>query len=163
MSDRLDVRRIVREARVEASAMGSARIEAEHLLLALSARPDTDAGRLLVERGLDRETLRRAVHLEFEQSLAGVGIRLDAFDLPEVRTPLVRESRWLGRSVQLALQRAMKAKAGPGRARRQLRSLHLLIGILTPELGTVPRALATIGADHAALLATAHASIDQAA
>ncbi len=162
MSDRLDLRRIVREARVEASAMGSARIEAEHLLLALSARLDTEAGGLLIDQRLGHETLRRALDLEFQKSLSAVGVRLEAFDLPDVRTTLVRESRLLGRSAQLAIQRAMRAKAGRGRARHQLRSLHLLIGILTPELGTVPRALATIGADRVALLATARACIGQA-
>jgi len=163
VSDRLDLRRIVREARVEASAAGSARVEAEHLLLALSARPDTDAGRLLVDRGLDHGTLSRALDLEFEHSLASVGVRLDDFALPHERTALVRESRWLGRSVQIAMQRAMKARAGHGRSRRQLQSLHLLLGIMAPDLGTVPRALAAIGVDRDALIDEARLTLARAA
>jgi len=163
VSDRLDIRRIVREARVEASTVGSARVEAEHLLLALSARPDTEAGRLLLDHGLDHTTLRRALDLEFEHSLASVGVRLDDFALPHERTPLVRESRWLGRSVQVAMQRAMKARTGHGRSGRRLQSLHLLLAIVTPDLGTVPRALAAIGCDRSVLIADARASLTQAA
>ena len=163
MSDRLDIRRIVREARVEATAAGSARVEAEHLLLALSARPDTNAGRLLVDEGLDHAALRRALDLEFERSLAAVGVRLDDFALPQERTRLVRESRLLGRSVQLAIQRALKAKAGRGRSHRRLQSLHLLLALVTPELGTVPRALQAIGVDRVALLATIQSTLAQAA
>jgi D-alanyl-D-alanine carboxypeptidase len=163
VSDRLDIRRIVREARVEATAAGSARVEAEHLLLALSARPDTDAGRLLADQGLDHATLRRALDLEFEQSLAAVGVRLDDFALPAERTALVRESRWLGRSVQIVIQRAMKARAGRGRDARRLQSLHLLVGVLTPTRGTVPRALAAIQVDRAALLATIRSHLERAA
>jgi hypothetical protein len=90
-------------------------------------------------------------------------VRLDDFDLPHERTLLVRESRWLGRSVQVVMQRAMKTRSGRGRSRRRLQSLHLLLGIVAPDLGTVPRALAAIGVDRGALIADARASLERAA
>ncbi len=162
MSERLNPRRIVAEARAEANALGSHRVEAEHLLLALSLRPDLDAGRLLADRGLDHETLRRALGLEFERSLAAVGIRLDGFALPAPGSALGRDAHALGQSVKLCLQRALQSRAGRGRD-RHLGSLNLLLGILTPPSGTVARALAAIDVDRDELAAIARTALEQAA
>jgi ATP-dependent Clp protease ATP-binding subunit ClpA len=141
--ERLDPRRLVAEARDEARELGSSRVEAEHLLLALASHPETAAGRLLAEERLDPKTLRKALALDFERTLAMVGIRLESFALPEVRTSVARGPGSLGHSAKLAFERALKLRASQGRGRRP-DSLDLLEGILNAEAGTVGRALAAI-------------------
>ena len=157
----LNPREIVAQARNEARALGSSRIEAEHLLLALAARPETPAGRLLSAAGLDHTAVREALDLEFERSLGAVGIWLYGFDLPEERLPVVGAPR-LAQSAKLAFERALKARAGRGRDRR-LQKLHLLLGIVSAEGGTVARALAAAEVDRAALAARARAALEHAA
>jgi ATP-dependent Clp protease ATP-binding subunit ClpA len=161
VSERLDIRKTMTEARLEARDMGSSRIEAEHVLLVLASHPQAPAGRLLAAQGLDRAALRRAIDLEFENSLAGVGVRLaDFFALPTA--PALEGPRAMGQSCRLAIQRAMQARTGRGRARR-LGSLHLLLGILKAEGGTAVRALAAIDVDRAELAARVRAELEQAA
>ena len=65
----MDIRKIVALARSEARALGSSRIEAEHMLLALASQPRLSAGRLLNEAGLDPAAIREALDLEFARSL----------------------------------------------------------------------------------------------
>jgi ATP-dependent Clp protease ATP-binding subunit ClpA len=160
--EQADIRKLVTEARAEARAMNSPRIEAEHLLLALAARPDLPAGRLLAEQGLDRAALRRALDLEFERSLAAVGVDLASFALPARTIASANDPRDLGQSARLAMQRAMQARTGRGRGRR-LTSLHILLGILGAENGTAVRALAGIGAGRAGLMRSARSALEQAA
>ena len=68
----------------------------------------------------------------------------------------------LAHSAKLAFERALKARAGRGRDRR-LDSLHLLLGIVSAEGGTVARALAAAEVDRAALAARARAALEHAA
>ena len=157
----MDIRETVALARAEAHALSSPRIEAEHLLLALATQPRISAGRFLAAERLDHDALRRALDLEFERSLTAVGIRLESFALPDAGLPLLG-NLWLGRSAKLAIQRALKARTGRGRARR-LDSMHLLVGILSAEGGTVARALAAIEIDRTALLTQARAALERAA
>ncbi|MGZ4199032.1 MAG: Clp protease N-terminal domain-containing protein [Thermoleophilia bacterium] len=157
-----DIRKIVTLSRTEARNLGSSRIEAEHLLLALASQPQLSAGLLLNSEGLDPTTIRGALDLEFARSLGAVGISLHGFSLPDARLPVLGGLP-LGRSAKLALQRAIQARASRGRDRRRMDSLHLLIGILSAEGGTVARALAMIEVDRRALIARARAGLERAA
>ncbi|MET7396556.1 Clp protease N-terminal domain-containing protein [Dactylosporangium sp. NPDC005572] len=134
-------------AETEARADGSATVEAQHLLLAVAADPDSPPGRVLAEAGLDHAAIRAALHREFEASLETVGISLPALDAGPASPDPDRTPR-PGASIQLALERGVKAGAGG-----DLRPAHLVLGILQAEVGTVPRALALAGADRGALIA----------
>ena len=159
-----DTRRFVKEvtsrAREEADLLGSPRVEAEHLLLALASSPQWQAGRLLAEAGLAREGVLDALDLEFERSLGAVGVLLQGFRLPDARLPFTGQSR-LAQSAKLAFRRGLMARA----ARRDPRfdSLYLLIGVLHAEGGTVVRALDAAGVDRAELALRAAAALDDAA
>jgi ATP-dependent Clp protease ATP-binding subunit ClpA len=158
----LDLRKTVGLARDEARAQGSARIEAEHLLLALAAQPQLSAGRLLWGDGLGPDAIRQALDLEFAHSLGAIGISLHGFALPDTRLSVLGTVP-MGRSAKLAWQRAIRARSGRGRDRRRLGSLHLLIGILAAESGTVARALAISGFDRDALAERARRELEERA
>jgi ATP-dependent Clp protease ATP-binding subunit ClpA len=142
---------IYRQFEAEARADGARFIEAEHVLLALAAS-DTEAGKLLVEAGLDRERLAAALRDERRQSLAYAGIRNSA-ETPAATMESDRPVA-LGTSAKAALGRAMQARHQEP-ARRRLDGFDFLVGILTAELGTVPRALALAGVDRKALITRA--------
>ncbi len=126
---------------VEARHDGSSTVEAYHLLLAISADRDSAGGRVLASVGLDHDALRAALDREHAQSLAAAGVTVATFDLPR---PATRgRSPQPGTSVRLALERGV----GPVGRKRALRPIHLLLGILEAEVGTVPRALALAGVD----------------
>lgn len=158
----LDLRKIIRVARDEARAQGSSRIEAEHLLLALADDPQLPAGRLLGDQGLGPDAIREALDLEFARSLGAVGISLHGFALPDKRLAVLGTLP-MGRSAKLAWQRAIKARGGRGRDRLRFDSLHLLIGVLTADGGTVARALTMSGCDRRALADRARAELRQRA
>ena len=69
----------------------------------------------------------------------------------------------MGRSAKLALQRGIMARGGRGRDRHRFDSLHLLIGILTAEGGTVARALTLSGVDRRALAERARRELGERA
>jgi len=126
-----DARATVKSARDEAVAAGHHTVEAEHLLLALTARPEFHV------LGLDRERLSDALAEEEERSLASVGLeptQLQARPAPRA----AREPRFASSS-KLALERAMKAAARRGD--RRLDARHVLLGVVAAEQGRVPRAL----------------------
>jgi D-alanyl-D-alanine carboxypeptidase len=137
---------ILRRAREEATAVGSASVEAEHVLLAIAAHKGTEAQRILATAGLDHAAILEALDREFEESLAGAGVSLSAFGLPPASR---REGapRW-GTSFKLAVQRA--PRSGPG---ERLDATRLLLGILRAQVGIVPRALSLAGVDRAGLAA----------
>lgn len=54
-----DTEAIVRRARSMASDMGHSLVGTEHLLLAILERPGTNAGRILEQRGVTAEAMRR--------------------------------------------------------------------------------------------------------
>src|SRR4030081_981841 len=93
---------ILHRAREEANAVGSPSVEAEHALLAIAAHKGTEAQRILAAAGLDHEALLAALDREFEESLAGAGVSLSAFDLPSAPPGRDRIPRW-GTSFKLAL------------------------------------------------------------
>ena len=135
----------------EAIDRGAPSVEAEHLLLAISAGHDV-AGRTLAEFGLDRDGVDAALRGERERSLRAAGIE----PVAEERLTATRKSRptW-GSTVREALRRAdFTAHRTRGRAERErLAVVDALVGILRADLGTVPRALAYAGVDRVALIA----------
>ncbi|ADD44329.1 Clp protease N-terminal domain-containing protein [Stackebrandtia nassauensis] len=131
---------VIMRAQIEASDEGSPSIEASHLLLAIAAEPDASAQRLLASLGLDRDAIRRALDREFEHSLSVVGVSRASYDLPRATRMPSRPS--MGTSAKLALERLVK-----GYRKKDLRSGHVLLGVLMAEVGTVPRALRLAGID----------------
>jgi D-alanyl-D-alanine carboxypeptidase len=144
-----------RQFAVEAKREGAELIEAEHMLLALAANPDSDAARLLKEIGLDHERLAAALHEERRQTLAVVGMKAMDTRLAGATEP--DSSPSLGTSAKMAFRRALIGSRHD-RRRARLRGTDLLAGILEAEFGTVPRALAIAGIDRAALLVRARQS-----
>jgi ATP-dependent Clp protease ATP-binding subunit ClpA len=136
------VRTIVKAAEVEARTSGSPTVEAEHVLLAISALDGTDAQRVLASAGLDHHAIKLALEREVHQSLSAAGITIDPGQLPHATIDPSRHLR-MGASTKMALERAAKASAGA----RQMQPCHLLIGVLGAQGGTVPRMLALAGVD----------------
>jgi ATP-dependent Clp protease ATP-binding subunit ClpA len=143
-----DVRDVMFAAVDEARALGSATVEAEHLLLALAADAASPAGGLLAQAGLDPDGVRAALERETERSLAAVGVRLADFALPD-QPAAPRRAPAIAASAKRALERAVRVAAAGGE--RRVTGLHLLAGIVRAELGTVPRALDAAGVDRIAL------------
>lgn len=137
---------IVRGA-AEAREESSAATEAHHLLLAIAAVEGTAAHRVLTAAGLGRQAIRDALDREFEHSLDAVGVSLASYDLPKpFRNP--KDHPKPGASARLALERGFAAAKG----KKDLRPAHLLLGVLSADVGTVPRALALAGLDRAGLM-----------
>lgn len=137
---------VIERAREEARLDASSLVEAEHLLLAVAAEPGSAAHGVLASAGLDRDAVRAALDREAEHSLGAVGVSTAAFGLPPA-TPHPNRPNALGASARLALERGLSSVPH----RRDLRSPHLLAGLLDREVGTVPRALALAGIDRADL------------
>ena len=135
---------VLRAANEEAQRLGSASVEAEHLLLALAADESSPIGRLLADCGLEHGGVRAALERETESSLAAVGVALGDFALPEAPTSPRRSPR-LAASSKRALERA--ARMAIARGHRRITAAHLLLGVLRADVGTVPRALAVAGVD----------------
>ncbi len=138
---------MLEQAAREAELDRSTTIEAQHVLLAIAARPEATAGDVLISAGLDQRAIRAALARELEHSLSAAGVSLGAFDLPPPTSAPERATK-LGASVKYALERGVHGI----RKGKDLRPGHLLLGILQAEVGTVPRALALSGADRADLL-----------
>jgi ATP-dependent Clp protease ATP-binding subunit ClpA len=152
-----DSRAVVLTAREEATARGASTLEAEHLLLALARRSESDTGRALADAGLDYEGVWRALEMEFEQSLAAVGVPAGMFMLDAMRiVPPAGVPRW-GESAKLAVRRAQRALKTHGG--RTLVPSHLLLGVLSADAGTVPRALTIAGLDAEELAANVGATL----
>ena len=149
---------VVADAREEARLLGATRLEAEHLLLALSRQTASDAGRVLAEAGLDHDGLREAFDAELERSLEAVGVTMGAVGLLERPLPSAGTPRW-GQSAKRALQRALAIAKAHGD--RTIRPTHILLGVLRADEGTVPRALAAAGVNGAALAASAEAALGE--
>jgi ATP-dependent Clp protease ATP-binding subunit ClpA len=151
-------RSIVELGRDEARKDRSVAVEAQHLLLAIAAGPETAPGRVLVAAGLDYRAVREALDREFEHSLNAAGVSAAAFDLPQPSSDPDRPSQ-LGASAKLAIQRGFTS----GGRRKVLQPAHLLLGILRAEVGTVPRALALAGVDRAGLAGRVRQAMAEAA
>lgn len=131
---------VITRAQLEAGEDGSTTVEAPHLLLSAAAEPEPVTRRVLGSLGLDAAAIRRALDREFEHSLSVVGVSRSAFDLPRP-TRLPSRPR-LGSSAKLVMQRMFTVWR-----KKELRPAHLLLGLLSARVGTVPRALALAGVD----------------
>jgi ATP-dependent Clp protease ATP-binding subunit ClpA len=95
---------------------------------------------VLEAAGLDYAGVLSALERETERSLAAVGLSVDP--LP----PAAPASRLrFGRSAKSALEGSLKAALA--RHDRTIGPRHILLGILAPAKGTVPRALEHAGID----------------
>jgi D-alanyl-D-alanine carboxypeptidase len=135
---------VIVRAMDEAQNDGSATIDAHHLLLSLAADQGSTAQQVLASVGLDRAAVRAALDREFEHSLSMVGVSPAAYDLPWPSR--ASQQPKMGASARLALERSFSSAR-----KKDLRSAHLLLGILQAQIGTVPRALALAGIDQAEL------------
>ena len=143
-----DARALFPTAESEARSRRSPVVEAEHLLLALTMRSDSDAARLLASVGLTHADVEAALDREFQSSLAAAGVQVTVSGL-RPSSPDAPHRLRLGASFKAAMTRSVSAAAGSGRIRPE----HLLLGILGAEVGTVPRALRIAGVDQTALTA----------
>jgi len=148
---------VARQFEIEAKREGAKFIEAEHMLLALASNTDSDAGRLLVEAGLDHERLAAALRDERRRTLAFAG--MSAPEKGRVEAKGLDGALTLGTSAKMAVRRALVGSRHDRRRRGRLRGTDLLAGILEAEFGTVPRALAIAGIDRAALVSRAWGSV----
>jgi len=147
----------------EATSRGSATVEAEHLLLALTVDGHGTVAAALAESGSSYDTLDAALRGERVRSLAIAGVSApDATQLTS--TPRRNRPNW-GASAREALRRghagAQRNATGHGASghgsgghdrRRRMAEVDILVGILRAELGTVPRALVFAGVDRSALI-----------
>jgi ATP-dependent Clp protease ATP-binding subunit ClpA len=144
-----EVRRAIERAIVDAVERGSAAVEAEHLLLALSNLPDSRGGAFLIANGLTREVLESALLAERQHSLGSVGApQFPASDVKATRRK--SRPRW-GASAREAFERGFRVS----RNRERGTTLNLVVGALMAELGTVPRMLSLAGIDRHQLLGRA--------
>jgi ATP-dependent Clp protease ATP-binding subunit ClpA len=138
-----DARHTVGDAVEVAREVGSPTVEAEHLLLAV-AREDSPTARALAAHGLDFEGLQAALERETERSLAAVGVAAQ----PGGFSPWMSGPRF-GTSAKRALERALRA--AEARGDRRIGSVHVALGVLKANVGTVPRALQIAEVDRQAL------------
>ena len=149
---------VVAQAREEARLTGATKLEAEHLLLALSRHTAWDAGRVLAEAGLDHEGLSRALDAQLERSLEAAGVTARLVALADRPLPSTSAPRW-GTSSKRAMQRM--STIVKARGDRRIVPTHILLAVLSADEGTVPRALATAGVDAATLIASAEATLGE--
>lgn len=142
---------VLKQGAEEARADGSSAIEAHHLLLAIAASQEEVTRHVLAE--FDRDAIRAALDREYEHSLAAAGVSPSTFGLPQA-SPADKAPTTMGASTKLALERGFFHAP----RKKDLRPVHLLLGVLQAEVGTVPRALTLAGVDREDLLARARAA-----
>ena len=147
----LRLKPVILRAIDEAARRGAANVEAEHLLLVISAGDDASA-RALAEFGLDHAAVEAALDAERVRALEVAGVA----PIGEDRLRSTRRVRpgW-GASFRDAMRRAdFRARRDRGRDEHErLAVAAALLGVLRADLGTVPRALAYAGVDRPALIA----------
>lgn len=151
---RPSVRPLVKLALVEARNRGADAVEAEHLMLALLFDRHNPAALALGEAGLDYAAFDRAIAAERERGLRTAGV---APVPPERLRATARDprTRWAA-SAREALARGHRLSTT--QLHHTMRHADVAVGILTAEIGTVPRALAVAGFDRQALLAVVRGS-----
>src|SRR5262245_5761911 len=95
-----DARTVVRRAEEQAQAEGAPTVEAEHMLLALTAPEATSAAGVLAEAGLDHDALREALDGQFRNALAAAGVDLEG-DRSPTRPALAAKRLRIGQSGKL--------------------------------------------------------------
>jgi ATP-dependent Clp protease ATP-binding subunit ClpA len=145
---------VITRAQHEAGEDCSPTVEAQHLLLAVSGEPDP-VREVLTSAGLDTAALRDALEREFASSLSAVGVPSSTYGLPK---PSPRRTHpGIGTSAKLALERGFSSAP----RKKDLRPAHVLLGILSAEVGTVPRALALAGVNREDLLTRVRQTIGE--
>lgn len=148
-----DARVVIMDAMQEARVRADAKIEAEHLLLALAHRSASDAGRMLIDAGLDHQRLGIALDDGVHRALEAMGV---AVRLPGPTLPMAGQPSW-GESAKAALRRATTIAKDHGD--RHLSPSHILLGVLRAHEGTVPHTLAVAGVDPRELAARVEGTI----
>ncbi|TPW99841.1 hypothetical protein FJ656_32925, partial [Schumannella luteola] len=146
-------------AMMEASNRGSATVEAEHVLLGFLFDKTSSATTVLAEHGLDYDSFSDALAAERERTLAAVGVVAPS---PErlASTPRARgRGPRFGASSREVWDRTMRRVKARGGGRPTLTHADFIIGILSAELGTVPRALLQAGIDRRPLIDALEATI----
>lgn len=130
-----EARRAVEVAEEEARVTGSATIEAEHLLLAVSDQVGLGHGRIAA-----------ALAAEWRASLAAAGVEMSP-PPPVAR----RGSLRFGTSAKQALERSLRVAVE--RHDTRIGARHIALGVVSAEHGTVPRALRLAAIDTSSLSA----------
>lgn len=141
------IRSVVLGAIEEAQRRRSASVGPQHLLLALAREADSPAAGILSDAGLGYDALDAAFDTERERSLAVVGI-------PELDESLLAATPRLARPGWASTTRDVFRRAqlsGRGR-RRRAAELDVLYGVITANVGTVPRMLEYAGVDRDGLI-----------
>jgi ATP-dependent Clp protease ATP-binding subunit ClpA len=125
----------------------SPEVRPEHLLLALAAAPESAAGGVLVAFGLDHDRLNAALDAERARALAVLGI--DQLD-----DDLLKATGRPGRPAWASSTREVfrRWQTTGVRGHRRPMDLDVLYGIVSANVGTVPRALEYAGVDRDALI-----------
>ena len=142
-------RTMVADAEHEAESAGATAIEAEHLVLAISARAGSPAAATLASAGLDHARLVELLAEERRRSLATAGV--DPENDAARQVPRRHRSLRLATSVKSLFERAVR-EAGLHRT-RTIDEAQLLVAGLQAEVGTVPRLVALAGVDREGLIA----------
>jgi len=144
---------IIGVAFVESTNRASANVEAEHVLLAFLFDRSNPLAAVFTAHGLTYQSFDEALVAERRQTLAAVGVAMP--DPERLRAaPRVRgvgRGRF-GTTAREAMDRAIR-RARARRRNQRLTYADLAFGILSAELGTVPRALALAGIDRQAIIA----------
>ena len=143
-----EAREAVKAAEAEARELGSPTIEAEHLLLALADRVAA-----LPATGLDHDGVLAALDAERDRSLAAVGVSASGFE-PSPLSTKPKFATSAKSALELALREALV------RGDKRILPGHVLLGVLRPQAGTVPRALQQAGVDRDELRARTEAELD---
>ncbi|GAA4159163.1 hypothetical protein GCM10022286_13100 [Gryllotalpicola daejeonensis] len=145
---RADVRGLVQLAIVEASNRGAGAVEAEHLLLALLFDRRNRAATALAAAGLDYDAFAAALLTERENSLRAAGVEPIAAE--RLASAGQRSRTTFSASAKQAL--AAGHRVSTSRRSHTMRHTDVAAGVLSSQVGTVPRALAYAGFDRSELL-----------
>ncbi|NNC11420.1 hypothetical protein HII28_05945 [Planctomonas sp. JC2975] len=142
------IRDIVIAAVEEAQRRGDSAVAPEHLMLAIAAGSDSRASAVLADFGIGHDALDHALDVEAARSLAVIGIdELDPALLTATNRTATRPS-WVSTTREVF----RRAQVAGGRRRGRSAELDVLYGIVTANVGTVPRALEYAGVDRDALI-----------
>ncbi|WP_051208389.1 Clp protease N-terminal domain-containing protein [Propionicicella superfundia] len=159
MADQAGFRALLDVAQAEAATRSSATVAAEHLLLALLSDQDRTAARILSPQGLTHEAFSTALDRERDHTLARIGLSIpDPTRLAAAPRAFTGHPR-LSASAKEAWDRGSRLTPGRRERTQPPSDLTLLVGILSAELGTVPRALIRGGLDRTELLSAAQTAL----
>ncbi len=146
-----DARRVVVRSQDEARHLGARAIHPEHLLLGVaSADPGDPAARALADAGLDAGALRQGIDDDLAEGLAAIGIPAEVVEAVG-HPPPSRDSLRFAPAAKQALAQALRAALE--RHDGEIRTVHVLLGVLRTPSDTVDRLLARAGTDRDALRA----------